>query len=632
MTRPPGASGVTIEHDEPDEPDTSSVTGNGEAASATRTRRDRVVFLVTWAVLAVPLVVAIVRLAQRPWVPVLDLAQTWFRIRDITTAHPPLIGLPGRIGTFQRLGSHPGPISFYALWPFYMVFGASNFGMLAAASILNILAAGAALWIALRRGGAALVIAVGAALALIMRYYGPVLLTQPWNPYMPMLWFLVYLLAVWSVLAEDFAPLWLLVFAGTFCMQTHISYEALVGLLLVVTVASLIRSWYRRRNDRDARTAMIRPIVISVGLGVLLWLPPVVQQFTGHPPNLSILYDYFTNPPERVVGYHAGLNLVLLHLNPWWLINRDDPTTGSILPGLVLLLAWIGSAYVAWRRRARELLLLDLAIAVALVAGLASASRIFGYVWFYLTLWGWGLAAFVLLATIWGWSLLIEGSRSTAANRVRQWWPAAVAVIGVVLVASFVAQSTSLDPPEARIADGVRAVLPATERAIDRGQVAGGGRNGRYLITYSDSVHIGSQAYGLLAALERHGYHVGFPESFRVIVRNRRVLSDAQATAVIHLSVGNYIAEWRRRPGVREVAYFDARTRAERAEFARLRGQAIAQMRTQHLDDLIPSVDNNLFVAVFDSRVKGTLKSTLERMLTLGVPIAIFIGPVAASQ
>ena len=41
------------------------------------------------------------------------------RLRDVFSAHPPLIGLPGRIGSFRHQGSHPGPLSFWALAPFY---------------------------------------------------------------------------------------------------------------------------------------------------------------------------------------------------------------------------------------------------------------------------------------------------------------------------------------------------------------------------------------------------------------------------------------------------------------------------------------------------------------------------------
>ena len=78
------------------------------------------------AVLAFPLVVALVELRRPHWYPLLDMAQTEIRVRDVTTGHPPLIGLAGRIGPFgPDGGSHPGPLSFYALWPVWKLFGGS---------------------------------------------------------------------------------------------------------------------------------------------------------------------------------------------------------------------------------------------------------------------------------------------------------------------------------------------------------------------------------------------------------------------------------------------------------------------------------------------------------------------------
>ena len=54
---------------------------------------------------------------------------TEFRVRDVGGRHTPLIGLPGRIGTFPDQGSHPGPISFWLVAPGYRLFGSSAWAM-----------------------------------------------------------------------------------------------------------------------------------------------------------------------------------------------------------------------------------------------------------------------------------------------------------------------------------------------------------------------------------------------------------------------------------------------------------------------------------------------------------------------
>ena len=109
------------------------------------------------------MIVAVVRLHGRPWHPVLDLAMTEFRVRDVFTGHTPLIGLPGRIGTYPAQGSHPGPLSFYLLAPTYRALGQSSWSMEVGTVLIHLLAIGTGLWLMVRRLGWA-GLAAGAAL------------------------------------------------------------------------------------------------------------------------------------------------------------------------------------------------------------------------------------------------------------------------------------------------------------------------------------------------------------------------------------------------------------------------------------------------------------------------------------
>ena len=161
---------------------------------------------VAWAVreaLAIPFVVALVALATTHWSPVLDLAMTELRVRDVFGPHTPLIGLPGRIGTFPDQGSHPGPLSFYLLAPVYRLLGSTAYGLLVATAVINVGAAWSVIWVAGRRGGRRLVLGVGALMMVLVAWLGASLLTQPWNPYLPLVSFMVVLLAAWGVLDGD---------------------------------------------------------------------------------------------------------------------------------------------------------------------------------------------------------------------------------------------------------------------------------------------------------------------------------------------------------------------------------------------------------------------------------------------
>ena len=129
-------------------------------------------------------------------------------------------------------------------------------------------------------------------LAVLTRAYGAFLLTLPWNPYLPVLWWIVFVLAVWSVLADDLAMLPIVVFAGSLCMQTHISYFGLIGGLVLVAAIVVGRTAFERRADAGARRALWRWGGISVATGIVLWIPPVIDQFAHSPGNLGIIRDY----------------------------------------------------------------------------------------------------------------------------------------------------------------------------------------------------------------------------------------------------------------------------------------------------------------------------------------------------
>jgi hypothetical protein len=605
--------------------------------------RPAVVIVLLLLVLSVPLVVALVVLRSPRWYPVLDLAWTEMRIRDVFSSHPPLIGLTGRIGQLGSQGSHPGPLSFYALWPLYQLFGAASWAMEAAAVSLNVLAMGAALWIAYRRGGIRLTLAVAAVLAVLARAYGTPILTQPWNPYMPVLWFFVFILAVWSVACDDLPVLPVVAFAGSFCAQTHVPYlGTCVALGVGVVVYASLRAYRRRRNRAELRR-FVQWGLISAGIAVLVWIPPVIDQLTSSPGNLSVLYDYFRNPPESPLGLRDGVDVLLVHLNPWRLVTKElanrqlftgqsQAAGGSTLPGIGLLVVWAGSAFAAWRLRHRALLRLDVVLAAALVLGLFSVSRIFGFVWFYLVLWAWALTALLVLAIVWAAVALVD----RYVHPTRQWAAAgAIALLGttVVFATLFTFDASSAQVPAPRLSRTLSAIVPPTTKALERGSVAGTGRDGRYLVTWFDPVNIHAPGFGFMNELERAGYDVKALKPFGPAVTRHRTIDPAKTTAVVHLSIGgDDIREWGAKPGVEEVAYHDPRSRAERVEYDRLRSEAIAELEAAGRPDLVPSVDGNVFGASLDPRVPERVRDKLSRMADLGLPAAVFVGPVSAES
>ncbi len=587
------------------------------------------------ALVVVPMLVAVIALAGRRWYPVLDLAMTELRLRDVGTRQTPLIGLPGRIGTFPDQGSHPGPLSFWLLAPGYRLFGGSAWAMEAATVLLQVAWASAALWIGQRRGGLLGLVTVAAVLAVSIRGYGLIVLVQPWNPYLPLLAWLVVLLAVWSVLVGDHLMLIPLTVAATFVAQTHIPYLVLAGSLGIIAVVVVAARTFRRDDRRSEYIAL----GTSAGIFVVMWLGPVIDQWRRDPGNIRRLIDHFTSPSEDTLGLVGGMELLLRHLDVVHAYGGLLTGTGSfvdasldpggvIWPGMVVLVAWIGSVVVSVqldRRRggisARTYL--HLTVAITLVLSLFSMMRIFGLVWYYLTLWAWGTTTLLLVATCWTAVAWMRERERTVD--VRMLTVAIGAVAAVVTVATSVA-AAGTDHPEERLGETLGELVESTAAALDDGVGAATGPDGRYVVRWEDVAHFGSQGYGLVNELERDGFDVGVYDTWRVPVTQHRVIAPEQATAEVILVTGSYVEQLRADERVVEVASIDPRSADERAEYDELRATLIDDLRTDGLDDLVPLVDSNLFGVRVDLRLSDDQVELANRLLHLGQETAVFIG------
>ena len=588
---------------------------------------------VAWAlraVLALPFVVAVAVLHGRRWYPVLDLAMTELRVRDVGGRHTPLIGLPGRIGTFPDQGSHPGPLSFYLLAPLYRLFGSSAFALLAATAVLNLLAVWVAIWIAGRCGGRRLVLGVGAFLAVLTAWYGASVLTQPWNPYLPLVTFTVALLAAWAVVEGQTIMLLPLVAAATFCAQTHVPYLTLGVTLCVFGFAVVVWRWWRGR----AAPRRERWIVAgAVGLALLLWLPALIDEVRRTPGNITMLRRHFLDPPEPPAGVATGVKVVLAHFDVVHvvvgLIRRPaaylgvvaDLNGGSWVIGLVVVVVWAATVVLATRLPDSRPFGLHLVVGLALVVAVLSAARIFGKVWYYLTLWAWAIALLAVLAAVW---TIVQ-----SAERRRRPLPVIGVTVAIVAVATglFVRDAARVDVPEPHLSEVLGDVVGPTAQALADGVGAADGRGGRYAVVWADAYYFGSQGYGMINELERRGFDAGAYPTYRVPVTQQRIIPPGAATAEVVLATGVNVAVWRATPGVVEVADVEPRDAGELAEFERLRTEAIDALNGADLPDVAALVDTNLFLASTDPRLPAGVEGRLTRMLELGEETAVFIAP-----
>ena len=583
------------------------------------------------AALAVPFVIALISLATTHWTPVLDLAMTEFRVRDVFGRHTPLIGLPGRIGKFPAQGSHPGPLSFYLLAPVYRLLGSTSYALLASTVVLNVGAAWTALWAAGRRGGRRLLVATGVFLLVLLAWLGASVLTQPWNPYLPLVSFVVVLLTAWGVLDGDHRLLLPLVGFSSLCAQTHVPYLSLCVALCGLAFGVVAWRWWQARSvDRP----QLRSVLYAVALGAVLWSPVFLDEVRHTPGNITMLRRHFLSPPETPVGLGTGIKTILAHFDVtrivtgsatrsgYFIDSLDDLAGGRWQLGALVLLAWVAAAAVAWRLSDRRILRLHIVVALGTAVAFLSTGRIFGKVWYYLTLWSWSIALLAVVATLWTFVAWWQSAERRPLPLLQV--AAAVALLAMVV---FVRDAATLDPPEARLSRSLEAVVGPTATALADGVGAADGKGGTYAVVWADAYYFGSQGYGLINELERRGFTARAYETYRVPVTPQRITDPAHATAEVVLATGVNIADWQARDGVVQVADFEPRSADELAEFQRLHDDAVARLQAAGMDDVAAMVDTNLFGASLNPALPAGVEPMLARMLVLGEETAVFIAP-----
>jgi hypothetical protein len=545
----------------------SLATDEGPASRAPAARAPgggRFVAGLTVAVGVVPFVTALVVLRRPRWFPEMDLAMTELLVRDVGTPDAPLIGLVGRIFGLDRRGHHPGPLSFWLLAPVYRLFGSTAWALQVSAAALNVVAIGTAVWIGHRRGGRVAATGIACLVGILALEYGTTSLTQPWNPYIPRLWWVVFLLAAWSVLCGDLVLLPVAVFAGALCVQTHISYVGTVAGVASLVVAALAVARVRRRDDPVAARRIGRWAAWSFALLILLWVPPLVQQFGRSPGNLSVIVDSIVDPVSDPVGMDGGTVAT-------WLAYLDVPALlgygadeqvfvrdGPIAPGLVLLAAWVVAAvWTARRRLGRDLLALHAVVGAALAAGLVSMSRIQGEPLFWVALWAWGTTLMVVLAVGWTvaasvrrlpsppWAITATGGRAVLAA------PLAAGLVAVTAALTFQAAHTGVDHPD--VSHAIGRLAPTAAASLEAYDPTGAGGEPRYVLRWNPNLVAEGLPYGILLELERRGLDVGAISLAGIPYRSRM---PEPGTWVVDYVVGDAeIERWRALPGATEVAY-----------------------------------------------------------------------------
>jgi hypothetical protein len=372
--------------------DVASVLPTDDPAAPTPWSR-RLAIVAIVAVAASPIGVAALSLVGDSWYPVGDLSHILFRVGQVGTRGTPLVGAETVKGW-----AHPGPLEFWLAAPVYRLLGKDPRALFWTAAIINVAVVGAIARVAWRRGRFPLLIGAMAIVAVLLHSLGPGRIVSIWNPYLPLLPFLLTVVLAWDVaLGHRQSLVWMAV-SATLAAQTHVAFLTL-SCLVVVWLLVWTLSWQRVVAPAAGRAEGLpgrpwdpwwRALRRSALVAGVLWLPVALDAvFDLHNP-LKIAKSIAT--PPATVGPVDAISLVGRYVRP------DGPWMGGVEPvsmfsvrgsgPLPLVLALVVLSGCLWLGRRRQLVdVVALAtLALTLVLGsIPAASQIFLPAYAYLT-------------------------------------------------------------------------------------------------------------------------------------------------------------------------------------------------------------------------------------------------------
>ena len=230
--------------------------------------------VVIWTIVLVPTVIKMIR-GWRPLVG--DDATITLRAYQVLSLHPPLVGMHSDAYVPGHILYDPGPLQFVllavpvhidhlqgSLWGSTLLVG------------LALSLAVEAMWSVRRWLGCVL---VALAVADLAWAWPSVVGHQLWNPNFGLFFMLASIVLAVAVALGSFGWWPVLVFTASVTVQSQLFYGLIVVSLVVV--CPFLAGWHSGRPRR------FRWLMIGVGVGIVCWLPTLIQQVFGSYGNLG---------------------------------------------------------------------------------------------------------------------------------------------------------------------------------------------------------------------------------------------------------------------------------------------------------------------------------------------------------
>jgi hypothetical protein len=575
--------------------------GNGGGGPAPAPdARDRRVRRLALAVALVPFAVAAVALAVAVggrYLSVADQALIELHTRDVGR-ETPLVGLYSR-GEW----SHPGPILFYVLAPFYWLAGGRAVGLSIGALAINAASIAGLALVARRRGGTPLMLLTLLGSTLLLRTLGADFASDPWNCFITTLPFALLIFLAWSLWCGEAWALPLAAGVATFLAQTHVGFVLLALPLVVWGAIGLVVAAVRPPGGRrtaaepaplpepepeaepggavepdgagDGEAAAGQPgatrpsvrrlalvALATVGVLAVLWAPTFIDVLVHDPSNLGLIRQWFGGGGGEGHTLGEGWRVMSGQFSalPEWLITKRAFLLSGETPYLVdaplplMLVPVAAAAVVLWRRGTRVARSYVLTLVFVFVVGVVAVARTVGLAFDYRLRWTFVVGMLGLVAVAWAaWGL---AARRWPGVERRVLVPLTLGAIAVVATANAFTGATA-GTPQAGDSASMNTLMPQVYDAL-------GDVDGPVLV--DDGLNGGAwQARSLVLELEKHGYDVVVPEDRGAVYGRQRVVHGNDYAARLVITADIYLDGIAANPDLRRIAWWTAIPEDEQA-------------------------------------------------------------------
>jgi hypothetical protein len=598
-------------------------------------RRSMWLFVVVVSLLAVtPIIVAVIAmLSGDAWFPAGDMAQAELHMRGFLS-NPPLVGAAGRIVSDSGLqGSHPGPGLWVAMLPVYLLGGRSSHALLAAAASVHIVSVIIAVRLAVHRGGRLLAMLTALAALVVIRASGSDFMIEPWNPWLAILPFMIFIFLVGELVApmgsarqKQLALVGAIV-VGSYCIQCHAGYAVLVVGALAAAVVVWVRDEYRSQDltGHQPWSRVRQGLIFGLTALLVVWLPVVIDQLRRKPGNVSILLEHFVSPSEPAMGVTQAAKIIATQFNLFglWLSGpgADAPAEGwaRYIGCLLMVSLWFWATWKVRKADQSAMFRWQMMMAGFVLLGSFSILRIFGPYYEYTVRWFWILSVVTATTSVF---FLVRTYRLPEKVRISRvslqafGAGASLLLVGVVTV-SAVQTADRVKLPgktESRI---LADLIPEVVQNLDQ--------DARYLLKMYDPYTLDATGFGSVLELERQGFDVGV-EFFRAAAAlPHRVRDENDVDTILWVVVGPAIKRADADPALTKLGEANPRSEDEEVLAQSLLIDVAAMLTAAGRDDLVAALEVPGASLIFaEPPLPDEIATVVRTFISLGQPVAMY--------